>query len=201
MWMRLAWPVVVLSLLAGAAVACGDEKGGAPATPSTQAATGTPAQRTATPAATGTASPPPAATTATVGGGTPSTGGGTVAGATVSSTPPPTLPAVGTATPTPAGDDVVVTRADDGRSVKVRVGQTFLVQLGEDMIWTVEIADQSIVSRVLGIAVIRGAQGVYRANRAGTTELTAAGDPPCRSATPPCAAPSVLIRVTLVVKP
>ena len=62
------------------------------------------------------------------------------------------------------------------------------------------VADQSIVSRVVNVLVIRGAQGIYRANAAGTTTLSATGDPPCRMATPPCGAASLLFHVTLIVQ-
>jgi len=196
--MRVALLVLGLSLLAGVAIACGDEPGGATVTPSAQTATGTPAESTATPTASVATSPTPAAMAATIAGTTPSAGGSTAAEATATATPSATPS--GTA-PTSLGDDGVVALADNGHSVEVRVGKTFLVQLGADLNWTVDVADQSIVSRVQGIAVIRGAQGVYRANRAGTTELTAVGDPPCRGATPPCAAPSQSFRVTVVVKP
>ena len=98
------------------------------------------------------------------------------------------------------GDGTEVTLADDGATVNMKVGQSFLLKLGEDFDWTVTPADQSIVSRVKNISVIRGAQGVYEALKAGTTELSAVGDPTCRTATPTCAAPSRSFKVTVVVE-
>lgn len=50
------------------------------------------------------------------------------------------------------------------------------------------------------IAVVRGAQGVYEALKAGTAVLSAAGEPVCRKSTPPCGQPSIAFQVTLVVR-
>ena len=57
-----------------------------------------------------------------------------------------------------------------------------------------------IVSRVIGITVVRGAQGVYVAHQPGSTQLTAAGDPVCRQSQPPCGAPSRLFQIQIVVQ-
>ncbi|MCL5110700.1 MAG: hypothetical protein M1401_17925 [Chloroflexi bacterium] len=111
----------------------------------------------------------------------------------------PTLPAV-TATPA-AAEGRSVTLADDGRTIDMRVGERFLLALGEGYDWTVDIADPSVLSRVVNVLTVRGSQGLYEAHRAGTTALTATGDPPCRRAQPACAAPSRLFQVTVVVQP
>jgi hypothetical protein len=92
-----------------------------------------------------------------------------------------------------------VTLADDGQTIKLRVGEDFLLFLGEDLNWTVEVADPAVVSAIPSVVVIGGSQGVYRANAPGQTQLAATGDPPCRQARPPCLAPSRLFRITLVV--
>lgn len=81
------------------------------------------------------------------------------------------------------------------------MGQSFLLNLGDQYDWNINVADQTIVSRVKNIAVIRGAQGVYDAVKAGTTTLTAMGDPMCRQSKPACAMPSIFFEVTLVVEP
>jgi hypothetical protein len=52
---------------------------------------------------------------------------------------------------------------------------------------------------VPNISVITGAQGVYAAKQPGQTTLTASGDPVCRTAQPPCGAPSRAFRVQIVV--
>jgi hypothetical protein len=106
-----------------------------------------------------------------------------------------------TATPaaTP-GSGRIVTLADDGQTIALHVGDSFLLQLGDAWNWNVTVADQSVVSRKIGVMVVRGAQGIYVAHKAGQTTLIAVGDPPCRSAHPPCAAPSRVFRVNLVVQ-
>lgn len=73
---------------------------------------------------------------------------------------------------------VSVTRADDGGTVDVRKGSRFLLNLG-DLQWTISISDPSVISRVPNISVIRGAQGVYNALKAGTTTISAEGRPAC----------------------
>jgi hypothetical protein len=102
-------------------------------------------------------------------------------------------------TPTPASSQIV-TLADDGQAITLRVGDSFLLKLGEDYNWTPTVDDQTIVSRVVGITVVRGAQGVYNALRAGKTTLTAVGDPVCRQANPPCEQPSRMFTIQIVVQ-
>jgi hypothetical protein len=82
----------------------------------------------------------------------------------------------------------------------LHAGERFLLKLGEGYNWTVTIADQSIISRVVNITVVRGAQGVYEAHQAGSTTLTATGDPVCRQSKPPCAMPSRLFQINVVVQ-
>ena len=105
----------------------------------------------------------------------------------------------GSAATPPAGQSVTVTLADEGMTVRLRVGDRFLLNLGDPYIWNVSIADPAIVSRVVNIAVVRGAQGVYEGRAAGETRLEAVGDLPCRQSRPPCLAPSRLFRLTIVV--
>jgi photosystem II stability/assembly factor-like uncharacterized protein len=93
-----------------------------------------------------------------------------------------------------------VTLADDGQTLTLQVGQRFLLNLGSAYDWTVTIEDQSIVSRVVNVLTIRGSQGLYEAHQAGRTTLTAAGDPVCRQATPPCGSPSRLFRIQVIVE-
>ncbi len=99
----------------------------------------------------------------------------------------------------PSTSAAPITLADNGSSRALRVGDRVLLQLGTDFEWTVSVDDSAIVDRVRNITVVNGAQGVYEALAPGTTILTATGDPPCRKATPPCGAPSILFQVTLTV--
>jgi hypothetical protein len=113
------------------------------------------------------------------------------------------LMACGSSSPssTPStGTQNTVTLADDGQTITLRVGDSFLLELGEDYNWTPTVEDQTIVSRAKNIAVIRGAQGVYDGLQAGKTALTAVGDPVCRQANPPCEQPSRLFKVQIVVQ-
>jgi hypothetical protein len=75
-----------------------------------------------------------------------------------------------------------------------------LLQLGEEYTWDVSVSDQNVVSRVRNITVVRGAQGIYNALQAGTVTLSATGDPVCLQAKPPCAMPSIMFEIKVVVK-
>ncbi len=81
----------------------------------------------------------------------------------------------------PATASLVVTAADNGTTLHLAVGQRFLLDLGSAVDWAVTVADQHVVGRVIGVLVIRGAQGIYVARAAGTTLLSAIGSPPCPS--------------------
>jgi hypothetical protein len=93
----------------------------------------------------------------------------------------------------------IVTLADDGQTITLQVNETFLLKLGEEYDWNITIDDQTIVSRVPNVLVVRGAQGLYRAHKEGSSTLTAIGDPICRRAQPPCGAPSREFRINIVV--
>lgn len=92
-----------------------------------------------------------------------------------------------------------VTLADDGRTLNMRVGQTFLLNLGEGYTWQVSVDDTNVLSRKVNVLVIKGAQGIYQANSPGTAKITASGDPLCRQSTPPCMAPSREFHIQVVV--
>ncbi len=108
------------------------------------------------------------------------------------------------ATPTlamPDGGALAIHLNDNGRVISMRPGDTFLLDLGMDTYdWTVEIDNQAVLSRVPGVLVIRGAQGIYEAQSAGQATLTATGDPLCRQSTPPCGMPSMIFKITVNVQ-
>ena len=93
-------------------------------------------------------------------------------------------PASSASSSTPAGGGVPasaasrVTLDDNGKTITMHVGETFLLALG-DQSWDVQVADQSVLARVPNVMVVRGAQGIYRALKAGTTTVTATGKPNC----------------------
>ena len=122
----------------------------------------------------------------------------TSAGVTVTGVSASPLPPTGE---TPSPDHSQVTLADSGTSITLHVGDTFLLNLGEDYNWNINVADQTVISRVKNIAVIRGAQGVYQALKAGTTTLMASGDPACRESKPPCMRPSIAFELRVIVTP
>lgn len=112
-------------------------------------------------------------------------------------------PPAATATPTtpqPPSQTRSVTLADNGQTIQLHTGERFLLNIGPGYIWTVNVADSSIISRVVNVLVIQGAQGIYEAKQPGTTTLTATGDPPCRQANPPCGVPSRIFRVQITVR-
>jgi len=92
-----------------------------------------------------------------------------------------------------------VTLADNGKTIHMAVGQSFLLTLGFNYDWNITVSDLNVISRVKNIAVVVGAQGVYDVLANGTAVLSAVGDPQCRTATPACASPSILFSVTIVV--
>jgi photosystem II stability/assembly factor-like uncharacterized protein len=93
-----------------------------------------------------------------------------------------------------------VTLDSNGQTLQLQVGQRFLVHLGTDYNWDVSVDNEAVVSRVINIAVVNGAQGVYEAKAAGQATLTATGDPACRQAQPPCGQPSRVIEVKIIVQ-
>jgi hypothetical protein len=93
-----------------------------------------------------------------------------------------------------------ITLADNGETFTLHSGDSFLLNLGMDEFdWTVDIDNQNVLSRVEGVMVIRGAQGVYEANRLGQAMLIATGNPLCRKSVPACAMPSIMFRITVIV--
>ena len=94
-----------------------------------------------------------------------------------------------------------VVLGDNSKTFNLHVGDSLLLNLGADVYdWDVSIDDQSVVSLRMGVLVIQGAQGLYDAHAPGTAIFTAAGNPKCHSATPPCMMPSILFRVMIIVQ-
>ncbi len=139
-------------------------------------------------------------------GETTSTGSGPISSTAiaVSTSVPGPIPTL-ESTPTSissvvAPNNLIVTRDNNGQTIPISVGQTFLLNLGEQYRWSVTVSDESVLSREVNILVIRGAQGIYKANKPGQATLSAVGDPACRDQKPPCMLPSVTFEVTIVVQ-
>ena len=105
----------------------------------------------------------------------------------------------GKSTPTPLKSPTTITATDDGQTVQLAVGESFVLKLGEDLNWYVQVADTHIVSRKIGVAMVRGAQGIYEAHATGRTELIATGTPNCAAGTP-CPEIARLFRLTIEVR-
>ena len=108
-------------------------------------------------------------------------------------TPPPPAEA------TP-GQERQVTLDDDGKTINLKVGERFLLYLGEGYTWNVIIGDPNVIGQVVGVMTIRGSQGLFEARQVGTTTLVADGEPACAQSTPPCEMPSRLFQVQIVVQ-
>jgi hypothetical protein len=87
-----------------------------------------------------------------------------------------------------------------GKPINLRVGDRFLLFLerGSDE-FSVAFIDPTILKRVTDID-IPGSQGVFEALRPGSTTLAVEGALACYKATPPCLAPTFLIRFSIVVE-
>lgn len=100
-----------------------------------------------------------------------------------------------TSTTTTASTNTVAL-ADSGKVLNFKVGDTFLLKLG-DYNWSLNISDPSVISRVPNIAVVKGAQGVYRALKAGSAEIEGTGSPICD---PNQACPDYLLQFSATIK-
>ena len=91
--------------------------------------------------------------------------------------------------------------SENGKIFTMRVGESFLLNLGTDVYdWTVEVDHQNVLQRDMGVTVIQGAQGIYVARAPGTVTLTANGDPLCLQSKPPCKMPSISFSIILIVE-
>ena len=93
----------------------------------------------------------------------------------------------------------IVTLAQNNQEIHLDNGKSFLLKLGNNYNWNIEISNQTVVSRVINIMVINGAQGIYQAHNPGHATLIAQGDPLCLSSIPRCAMPSILFRLDISV--
>jgi hypothetical protein len=100
--------------------------------------------------------------------------------------------ALPTATPGSLVSPSVLTEADNGAVVQLRVGDQVDLQLGQSLSWTVGVDDPS---------VLRQNGALYAAVAPGSTALRAEGEPACRRASPPCGLPNRLFQVRVEVSP
>jgi hypothetical protein len=114
------------------------------------------------------------------------------------------LPTLATETLVPGGNAIPengITLEDKGKTFKLKVGDSFLLNLGTDVYdWTVTVDNESVLRLKMGVMVIRGAQGIYDALAPGTATISATGNPLCLQSNPPCGAPSILFTITVIVE-
>ena len=91
---------------------------------------------------------------------------------------------------------LTITNADNGKTISLKLGQSFLLALDTNHTWTVTLPSTGIVKRI-GDGP-KGTQGIYQAIGKGATDLTAIGNPLCLPLG--CAQPSILFKVHLVVQ-
>jgi hypothetical protein len=96
---------------------------------------------------------------------------------------------------------LTITLDDAGKTFTLAIGEKFQVALKKNGYeWTVRGFDSSVVTRLPDAPAVSGAQGIFQALVAGTTQLSAVGELPCHKSTPPCLAPTLLFQVTLIIR-
>jgi hypothetical protein len=99
-----------------------------------------------------------------------------------------------------AQEGKIITTADNGKTIMLNVNETFLFKLDGDFDWDVRIDNRTVMSPVLNVPVVEGAQGIYVARRSGNATLTAIGRPLCGGRPQvPCARPYSLFKLNVVV--
>jgi hypothetical protein len=94
-----------------------------------------------------------------------------------------------------------VTIDDGGKTIDLKVGERFLLVLKkDDLEWETTVLDPTVLKKITDAEVIAGAQGIFEAQRAGQTKLSALGNPLCIKLRPPCLAPSLLFEFSVVVQ-
>ena len=94
---------------------------------------------------------------------------------------------------------LTITLQNNNNSIHIHAGDSFLLKLGDSFTWNITIDNQTVVSRVPNVMVIRGAQGIYDAHNLGEAVLTAIGDPLCRQTMPQCELASIMFRLNIIV--
>jgi hypothetical protein len=91
---------------------------------------------------------------------------------------------------------VKVTLDDNGKTLNMRVGESFLLDFGEIYTWEFSLSDQNGLKQTPDA----GATSLYQALQPGTVTLSGVGDPLCRQSQPACGMPSILFTLTVVIK-
>lgn len=92
-----------------------------------------------------------------------------------------------------------ITIEQNGQILTLQPGDFFVLMLGNGYNWDVSVLDPTIVGQATRPAS-EESQGIYEALQTGKTELTASGDPLCRSQKPACMMPSISFAIEIVVE-
>jgi len=88
----------------------------------------------------------------------------------------------GTPSPTPPPGSVLVTKADNQRTVTAHVGDHIQIALGEDINWQLEPPDGVVLVRpIQNYMLVRGTQAIWLARSAGRSTIKASGGMNCPS--------------------
>ena len=93
-----------------------------------------------------------------------------------------------------------ITSADQGDTLRLAVGEAFILRLPGDTSWDIQITDPRVVAADHATPPALGEQGIYRARRDGVTELVAVALPPCAKDRPPCEVMAPAFRLLIVVR-
>jgi hypothetical protein len=90
---------------------------------------------------------------------------------------------------------LTLTFADNGKTIRVSKGDQFLLALGGNFNWSLDLIDQSKIVAVPTLIAIPGSQGVFEAVSTGKVTITAFGAPNCQK----CIDPPAQFAVTLLI--
>jgi hypothetical protein len=105
----------------------------------------------------------------------------------------------GTGRPPPLGA-WTITREDQGGTLRLAVGEALILRLPPDTAWDVQITDPQVIAADHATTPAPGEQGIYRARRAGVTELVAVALPRCAKDRPPCEVMAPAFRLLILVR-
>jgi len=101
--------------------------------------------------------------------------------------------------PTPR--NVLVTRANDGGTVQVRVGDRVQIALGTEYEWRLDPPDGVVLTRgVQNYLLVRGTQAIWTVSATGTSTITATGTVICPSGKA-CIQIALLFTTTVIASP
>lgn len=95
---------------------------------------------------------------------------------------------------------LTITLDEVGQTIPLQERQPFLIRLGPDYAWDIQVQPPQLATQNVHITPSPGDQGVFIARQKGQGDLVALGRPLCRDAQPPCAYPDIRFQVKLLVE-